>query len=320
MAEHVAIVLHRGPAARGVDDHGVQPVAPDFGHEGGNAARRRGLRLGGLAHVMGQCPAAALTARNDHLAAQTAQQADGGIVDVGVQGLLRAACHQGHAHPARSFGGKDLWIVVAADGGDLARSHRQHGFQPGIGHQKGKGPPDLCAQQGQAEPRRIGQDVRQHPAQDTIGQRASVGLLDILPRVIHQMHVMHAGRTGRHAGQAGQAAVDMPDRALVRRAALFQHVLDQVDAPARAVQLVAQHLIGRAGRGAKTAMHAGPQDLVRPGYARVFQLLWRECRLHRRSFRVSPSGRGSGCHAGRTLRGVRRPGRPRGQAAAETPA
>jgi hypothetical protein len=48
------------------------------------------------------------------------------------------------------------------------------------------------------------------------------------------------------------------------RPARLQHVLDQVDAAARAVQFVPQHLIGRAGRGAKPAMDAGPQDLVRP--------------------------------------------------------
>ena len=45
------------------------------------------------------------------------------------------------------------------------------------------------------------------------------------------------------------------------RAAL-QHVLDQVDAAARAVELVAEQHIGRAGRGAEAAMHAGAQDLA----------------------------------------------------------
>ena len=42
----------------------------------------------------------------------------------------------------------------------------------------------------------------------------------------------------------------------------FEHLLDQVDAAARAVELVAEQLIGRAGRGAEAAMHALAQDRV----------------------------------------------------------
>ena len=80
--------------------------------------------------------------------------------------------------------------------------------------------------------------------------------------VIDQMHVVDARRTGRHAGQAGQAAVDVLDDLAARRLALFQHVLDEIDAPARGIVFVSEQQIGRAGRGAKAAMHAGPQDLV----------------------------------------------------------
>ena len=47
-----------------------------------------------------------------------------------------------------------------------------------------------------------------------------------------------------------------------RRPVLFQHLLDQVDPPARAIEFVAEQHVGRAGRGAETAMHAGAQDLV----------------------------------------------------------
>ena len=45
--------------------------------------------------------------------------------------------------------------------------------------------------------------------------------------------------------------------------AVLQHVLDQIDAAARAVELVAQQHIGRAGRVAEAAMDAGAQDRVR---------------------------------------------------------
>src|SRR6185437_534276 len=76
------------------------------------------------------------------------------------------------------------------------------------------------------------------------------------------MHVVHARRTGSHAGEAGQATVDMLDHFRRRRAILFQHLLDQVDAAARTIELVAEQHIGRAGRGAEPAMHAGAQDIV----------------------------------------------------------
>ena len=40
----------------------------------------------------------------------------------------------------------------------------------------------------------------------------------------------------------------------------FQDLLDQVDAAARTIQLIAQQLIGGASRGTETAMHALTQD------------------------------------------------------------
>ena len=40
----------------------------------------------------------------------------------------------------------------------------------------------------------------------------------------------------------------------------FEYLLDQINAATRAVEFIAEQLIGRAGRGAKAAMHAGPQD------------------------------------------------------------
>src|SRR6185312_14718494 len=47
-----------------------------------------------------------------------------------------------------------------------------------------------------------------------------------------------------------------------RRLVLFQHLLDQIDPPARAIELVAEQHIGRAGGSAEAAMDAGAQDLV----------------------------------------------------------
>src|SRR6185295_9413872 len=94
------------------------------------------------------------------------------------------------------------------------------------------------------------------------------------------MHVMHARRTGGHAGEAGQAAVDMLDHLRGRRLVLFQHLLDQIDAPARTIELVAEQHIGRTGRGAEAAMHAGPQDLVGFGDVGIGELGEREFGFH----------------------------------------
>ena len=43
----------------------------------------------------------------------------------------------------------------------------------------------------------------------------------------------------------------------------FEHLLDQVDAATRAVTLITQQLVGRAGSGAKAAMDAGTDQRCR---------------------------------------------------------
>jgi hypothetical protein len=48
---------------------------------------------------------------------------------------------------------------------------------------------------------------------------------------------------------------------------VLEHVLDEIDAPARPIELVAELEIGRASRVAEAAMDAAAQDLV--GFLRV---------------------------------------------------
>ena len=124
------------------------------------------------------------------------------------------------------------------------------------------------------------QHQRQHRAQGPLRQRPRIVPLDPDPRLIDQVHVVHARRTGGHAGEAGQAAVDMLDHLRRRRLVLFQHLLDQVDPPARAIELVAEQHIGRTGRGAEPAMHAGAQDLVGFGDIGIGELGEREFGFH----------------------------------------
>src|SRR4030095_717375 len=76
------------------------------------------------------------------------------------------------------------------------------------------------------------------------------------------MHVVHARRTGGHAGEAGETAVNVLDHFSRRRPVLFQHLLDEIDPAARAIEFVAEQHVGRTGRGTEAAMHAGAQNLV----------------------------------------------------------
>ena len=80
-------------------------------------------------------------------------------------------------------------------------------------------------------------------------------MLDADPREIDEMHVVHPARAGGHAGEAGEAPVDVVgDRRGDR--ALLEHLLDEVDAAARGIALIAEQHIGRAGGGAEAAMDA----------------------------------------------------------------
>ena len=54
--------------------------------------------------------------------------------------------------------------------------------------------------------------------------------------------------------------VDRRDILGLDPAAGLEQILDQVNAPAGAVALIAERDIGRAGRGAEAAMHARAQD------------------------------------------------------------
>src|SRR4051794_34885234 len=63
----------------------------------------------------------------------------------------------------------------------------------------------------------------------------------------------------------------------------LEHVLDQVDAAARAVELVTEQHVGRAGRGAEAAMHAFAQDGLRRLDVGIGELRQGEVRLHRYS-------------------------------------
>ncbi len=238
-------------------------------------------RLVLAAHVMDQRAAAAGAVRQHHLDAVARQHADRRGVDLGRQHVVDAA-------------GKERDAAVApARGRECLRRERAVRRTPGRQAQHGGKPlePDRLEQRRErlGEPRRmkrepealrIGHQLGEQRAQQALAERAPVGLLDMGAGMIDEVHVVDAGRAGRHAGEARQAAIDMLGDLGRRRPVVLQHVLDEVDAPARRIELIAVEHIGRASRVAEAAMHAGAQDLFRFRDVRIGKLRQSEGGLH----------------------------------------
>jgi hypothetical protein len=180
--------------------------------------------------------------RDHGLDAGRVEHARGGAVDVGHHRRLHAAREHQHLARMRARGpgaglllGRHLGLAAlgqqAAHG--LAQLHR--------GPNSGDGRPSFSAQRS------------------AFAGGARHLLVDDLAADVDQVAVLHAARAGAFAVAAGQAAVQVQLR-LARGRLAFEHLLDQVDAAARAVELVAQQLVGRAGGGAEAAVHALAQD------------------------------------------------------------
>ncbi len=99
---------------------------------------------------------------------------------------------------------------------------------------------------------------------------------------VEQTPVAHARGTGGFAGSASQATVDV-QLGLGGDRRAFQHLLHQVDTAARAVELVAEQLVGGAGGVAEAAVHAFSQDRVGFAAVRGFEQGGGEPGLHVRS-------------------------------------
>ena len=206
---------------------------------------------------------------NDHgLDAHGIQHPGGGVVDVGQHRRLHATGQQQHlarvllCRPGAVFAfgghlGADALGQQAAHG--LAQLHRR-------------------GEQGRA------QALFQRPALQAFAQGALYLGIDHFAANVDQAAILHAAGAGGFAVQAGQAAVQVQLGGTGGLGA-FHDLFDEVDAPARAVQLIAQGLVGGAGGGAKTAVHAFAQDgfgLKAVGGALKFR---GQMGLHGRSFK-----------------------------------
>ena len=238
-AQHEAIVLDRRAAARRRDDDRVEPAAFDLAGPDIDVAARRFERGLLAAHMVDQRAAAGLALGHHDLDAEPGQQPDRRLVDAGIQHRLRAAGEDRDAAAPRAGGGMDGRRRHRRLRGQSLRApapaSRANGFSAGtLSRTAGERPAEPRQRQRGAKAAGIRQHPGQHGADQPVEQRPPVGLLDMGAGMVDQMHVVHARRAGRHAGEAGQAAVDMGDDLLVGRPAVLQHVLDQVDAAARA--------------------------------------------------------------------------------------
>src|SRR6266513_3476664 len=105
------------------------------------------------------------------------------------------------------------------------------------------------------------QQEKHRCAAQPVPRRAPSALLDHRAADVDQPSILHSRRTGGFAGTAGEAAVQVQPRAR-RYLGALERSLDQVNAAARTVEIIAEHLVSRTGRGAKAAMHAPAQDRV----------------------------------------------------------
>ncbi|CPJ09368.1 Uncharacterised protein [Bordetella pertussis] len=243
-AQMVRILLHHGAATRGVHDDGLDLAALDPGPPGVDvgAHLRQGLALRVQVEVDGAATARAR--RQARADANGVEHAQGGGVDGGHHGRLHAAGQHQH-----------LALMARRIGQQAGRPRRRH-LAPQRLRQHGAH--HLAQPHGRAEPGRIHASAQRFAAQP-VAQPARYALVDQLAADIDQPPILHPRWTGRFAIAAGQAAVQVLLGGLGRLAA-FEQLLDQVDAAARTVQLVAQYLVGRTRSGTETAMHATAQD------------------------------------------------------------
>ena len=279
--QDMAVVLDHGAAARGGDEDGVEGLLANDGGPGIDIAAGVAAGLLFLAEMMRKRAAAGLVLDHHDIDAMTPEQPDGGPADGGRQHLLHATEHQRDALGLGVLADLRSWL------GHLRLEHaRRHQRKGGGGPLKARARDEPTERPGQLaqhqrEPEAAG--MRQHLAQDhaqkALARRAVTLHLDARPGEIDEMHVVDPAGTGGHAGEAGEAAVDVIGHRR-RHLALLEHLLHEVDAAARAVALVAGEHIGRAGRGAETAMDATPQDRIGAGDGRIGELDVSETCLH----------------------------------------
>ena len=218
---------------------------------------------------------------NDDFDAMAREQANGGRIDGRINDRTYTTRQKGNAPFARTQGLEPP--LAFAPRRQTLRSKPQHGgdrSQSKRGEQPGKRLAHPRRRKREPQAAVMGENLREQRSEKALDRRPTIGCLDVRACVIHEVHVMHARGTSGHAGKAGEAAIDVLDD--VRRGvpAVLKHILDQVDAPARGIELVPQQHVSRTGRSTKAAMHAGAQDSLCFGNIGIRELGERKGSLH----------------------------------------
>ena len=241
--QQVGIVEQMGGAAAGAGDQGLG-ARLQARQPGVDVAPRQGTCPLGVSQVMVKGAAAAGVRHPFQGDAEASEQQRQGLVDLRRQGRLHAALQ--HQHP--SLGGGGRWR-------QRRRARENLGLQGA--RQQGTGEARQLQQGGEVAP--VAQCPGEGAASQALRQGARAFPFHRLAADVQQMVVVHPGGAGGLAGTAHQAAIQVAAD-LGGGGLALQHPLDLVDAPAGAVQLVAQELVGGAGGGAEAAVHAGAQD------------------------------------------------------------
>ncbi len=220
--------------------------ASTCGHHASTWRRMRSSgRLLGVQVVLDRAAAARLRHAHER-DAQPVEHARRGGVDVGGERGLHAAVQ--HDHPPRVPRGRPRARLAL----------RRHLPREGGGQERAEDPAQRHAE-GEERPGEEGE--AQQPAEGAVGERARHLLLHQGAADVHEPAVLDARRAGGLARAAGEAAVEVHLRLRGHGGAL-ERLLHEVDAPARAVELVAQQVVGRARGEAEAAVHALAQDRV----------------------------------------------------------
>ena len=247
VAQHEAIVLHRRAAARGIDDDRVEAAVrrrsrsrpPRWPWRSrGQTAGHSPCRGGGSARRSSPHHRAITTSTPWRVSRRIVASLICGASTCWAQPVISAARARRGPSAGNTWGRS-----TGSAPGDQRPAPGRAWRRAGRAADRAKGRPNQAPIEGQAKAPGIGQ----HPGEDSYAtQRSRNGALGrsprcALPGVVDQMHVVDARGAGGHAGQAGEAAVDVLDQPRSgRRAVVLQHVLDEIDAAARAVELVAQ--------------------------------------------------------------------------------
>ena len=205
-----------------------------------------------VAQVLGQSRAAARVLGGDHLHAECREDPPGRSVNARQERGLHTALQEEHAltrQGARRDGRE-------ADPWRRTRAGLNLGFE-GLG-QDGSEP---LAESISRRKQHRGQEVDQERPERASGPWTCDLGVDQGATHIEQMAILHTTGAGALAAATRETPIQVLLRAPGGRLAL-EDLTDQIDAPAWAIELVAQELVGGASGGAKATMHTLAQHVL----------------------------------------------------------